>query len=269
MTYTPPVADQKFVLRHVVRMEELAGHSAFADATEDLVDAIVEGAGAFAAGEFAPLNRVGDAVGAKWSPDGVTMPPGFKEAYRGYVEAGWGTLAGPSEYGGQSLPLTLATVVMEDLGAANMAFSLLMMLTPGTVEALKHHGSEELKAQWLPKLVTGEYSGTMNLTEPQAGSDVGALKSKAVPNSDGSWSVTGTKIFITFGDHDLADNIVHLVLARTPDAPAGTRGISLFLVPKYRLDEQGNPAEPNDVRAVSIEHKLGIHPSPTCVKSFG
>jgi alkylation response protein AidB-like acyl-CoA dehydrogenase len=191
MTYTPPVADQKFVLRHTVRMDELAAHPAFADATPDLVDAIIEGAGEFAAGEFAPLNRTGDTVGAKWSPDGVTMPPGFKEAYRAYVEAGWGTLAGPSEFGGQGLPLTLATVVMEDLGSANMGFSLIMMLTPGTVEALKHHGSDELKAQWLPKLVTGEWSGTMNLTEPQAGSDVGALKTKAVPNGDGSFSISG------------------------------------------------------------------------------
>jgi 3-(methylsulfanyl)propanoyl-CoA dehydrogenase len=264
MTYTPPVADQKFVLAHIVRMGELAGHNQFADATPDLVDAIVEGAGAFAAGEFAPLNRTGDSVGAKWSPDGVTMPPGFKEAYRAYVDAAWGTLAGPAEYGGQGLPLTLATVVMEDLGAANMAFSLIMMLTPGTVEALKHHGSEELKAQWLPKLVTGEWSGTMNLTEPQAGSDVGALKTKAVPNGDGSWSVSGTKIFITFGDHDMADNIVHLVLARTPDAPPGTRGISLFLVPKILPD-----GSTNDLRCVSIEHKLGIHASPTCIMSYG
>jgi len=264
MTFTPPVADQKFVLQHIVRIAELAGHDAFSEATPDVVDAIVEGAGAFAAGEFAPLNRVGDSVGAKWSPDGVTMPPGFREAYRAYVEGGWGTLSGPIEHGGQGLPLTLATVVMEDLGAANMAFSLIMMLTPGTVEALKHHGSDEMKAQWLPKLVTGEWSGTMNLTEPQAGSDVGALKTKAVPNGDGSWSIAGTKIFITFGDHDLADNIVHLVLARTPDAPPGTRGISLFLVPKILPD-----GTPNDLRCVSIEHKLGIHASPTCVMSYG
>jgi alkylation response protein AidB-like acyl-CoA dehydrogenase len=245
-------------------MDELAAYPAFADATPDVVDAIVEGAGEFAAGEFAPLNRIGDTISAKWSADGVTMPPGFKEAYRAYVEGGWGTLAGPAEFGGQGLPLTLATVVMEDLGAANMAFSLIMMLTPGTVEALKHHGSDELKAQWLPQLVTGEYSGTMNLTEPQAGSDVGALKSRAVPNGDGSFSVTGTKIFITFGDHDMTDNIVHLVLARTPDAPPGTRGISLFLVPKILPD-----GTPNDLRCVSIEHKLGIHASPTCVMSYG
>jgi alkylation response protein AidB-like acyl-CoA dehydrogenase len=269
MTYTPPITEQRFLLDHVVQIDELAGHNRFADVTPDLVDAILEGAGAFAAGEFAPLNRVGDQVGAKWSPDGVAMPPGFHEAYRAYVEGGWGTLSGPPEHGGQGLPLTLATVVMEDLGSANMAFSLVMMLTPGAVEALQHHGSEELKRTWLPRLVTGEWNGTMNLTEPQAGSDVGALKTRAEPRGDGTYSISGQKIFITFGEHDLTDNIVHLVLARLPDAPAGTRGISLFLVPKFRLDANGSPAEPNDVRCVSIEHKMGIHASPTCVMSYG
>ncbi len=264
MTYTPPVADQRFVLEHVVGIDELASHNRFAEATTDLVDAILEGAGAFAAGEFAPLNRVGDEVGAKWSAEGVTMPPGFREAYRAYVEGGWGTLAGPPEQGGQGLPLVLATVVMEDLGSANMAFSLVAMLSAGAVEALRHHGSPDLQAEWLPKLVTGEWTGTMNLTEPQAGSDVGALKSRAEPAGDGSWRVTGQKIFITFGDHDLVENIVHLVLARTPGAPPGTKGISLFLVPKIRPD-----GSRNDVRCVSIEHKLGIHASPTCVMAFG
>jgi 3-(methylthio)propanoyl-CoA dehydrogenase len=264
MTYTPPVEEQKFILRHIVGMDELAGHNAFSEATPDLVDAIVEGAGAFAAGEFAPLNRAGDEIGARWSPEGVTLPPGFREAYRAYVEGGWGTLAGPPEYGGQGLPLTLATVVMEDLGSANMGFSLVMMLTPGAVEALKHHGSPELQQQWLPKLVTGEWTGSMNLTEPQAGSDVGALKARAEPNGDGTYRISGTKIFITFGEHDLTDNIVHLVLARLPDAPPGTKGISLFLVPKILPD-----GTKNDLHCVSIEHKLGIHASPTCVMSYG
>jgi alkylation response protein AidB-like acyl-CoA dehydrogenase len=264
MTYTPPVEEQKFLLRHIVGMAELAAHDAFAEATPDLVDAIVDGAGAFAAGEFAPLNRSGDEIGARWSPEGVTLPPGFREAYHAYVEGGWGTLAGPPEHGGQGLPLTLATVVMEDLGSANMGFSLVMMLTPGAVEALRHHGSPELRATWLPKLVTGEWTGTMNLTEPQAGSDVGALKTRAVPVGDGTYKITGQKIFITFGEHDLAGNIVHLVLARLPDAPQGTRGISLFLVPKVL----SNGAK-NDLRCVSIEHKLGIHASPTCVMSYG
>ena len=264
MTYTPPVEEQRFLLRHVVGMAELAGHNAFAEASPDLVDAILDGAGAFAAGEFAPLNRIGDEVGARWSPEGVTMPAGFGQAYRAYVEGGWGTIAGPTEFGGQGLPLSLATVVMEDLGSANMGFSLCMMLTPGAVEALRHHGTAELQQRWLPKLITGEWTGTMNLTEPQAGSDVGALKTRAVPDGEGSYRITGQKIFITFGDHDLADNIVHLVLARLPDAPQGTRGISLFLVPKILPD-----GTRNDLRCVSIEHKLGIHASPTCVMAYG
>ncbi len=264
MTYTPPVEEQRFLLRHIVGIDELAGHNAFAEATPDLVDAILVGAGEFAAGEFAPLNRAGDEIGARWSPDGVTMPPGFAEAYRAYVAAGWGSIAGDPEYGGQGLPLCLATVVMEDLGSANMGFSLVMMLTPGAVEALTHHGSEALKQAWLPKLISGEWTGTMNLTESQAGSDVGALKTRADPVGDGSYRIRGQKIFITFGDHDMADNIVHLVLARLPDAPDGTRGISLFLVPKVLPDGRAN-----DLRCVSIEHKLGIHASPTCVMSYG
>jgi alkylation response protein AidB-like acyl-CoA dehydrogenase len=258
MTYTPPAAEQRFLIEHVVRMADYAPEAA------EIADAVVEGAGAFAAGEFAPLNRIGDTVGAKWMPEGVTMPPGFREAYRAYVEGGWGTLAGPPDHGGQGLPLTLATVVMEDLGSANMAFSLVTMLSAGAVEALRHHGSDEMKREWLPRLVTGEWTGTMNLTEPQAGSDVGALKTRAAANGDGSWSISGQKIFITFGDHDLADNIVHLVLARIGGAPPGTKGISLFLVPKLLPD-----GARNDLRCVSIEHKMGIHASPTCVMSFG
>ncbi|MEA3031872.1 MAG: 3-(methylsulfanyl)propanoyl-CoA dehydrogenase [Sphingomonadales bacterium] len=257
MTYQPPVEEQRFLLEHV------AGIGGLLDDRE-LVDAIVEGAGQFAAGEFAPLNRIGDQVGARWSPEGVAMPAGFKAAYKAYVEGGWGTLAGPAEHGGQGLPLTLACVVMEDLGSANMGFSLCMMLTPGAVEALRHHGTSELQQAWLPKLITGEWTGTMNLTESQAGSDVGALKTRAEPASDGTYRITGQKIFITFGEHDLADNIVHLVLARLPDAPQGTRGISLFLVPKVLPD-----GTRNDLRCVSIEHKLGIHASPTCVMAYG
>src|SRR6185436_5138623 len=252
MSYAPPIEEQKFVLDHVAGIADLLDD-------RDLLAAIVEGAGQFAAGAFAPLNRIGDEVGAKWSSAGVTMPAGFKEAYRGYVEGGWGTLAGPEAFGGQGLPLTLASVVMEDLGSANMGFSLVMMLTPAAVEALRHHGTPALQQAWLPKLITGEWTGTMNLTESQAGSDVGALKTRAAPNGDGSYRITGQKIFITFGEHDLAENIVHLVLARLPGAPQGTRGISLFLVPRMLAD-----GTRNDVRCVSIEHKLGIHASPTC-----
>jgi len=257
MSYAPPIEEQKFVLDHVVGIADLLDD-------RELVAAIVDGAGQFAAGEFAPLNRIGDEVGAKWSPETVTMPPGFRDAYRAYVEGGWGTLAGPPDHGGQGLPLVLASVVMEDLGSANMGFSLVMMLTPAAVEALKHHGTAELQQAWLPKLITGEWTGTMNLTESHAGSDVGALKTRAEPAGDGSYRITGQKIFITFGEHDLADNIVHLVLARLADAPQGTRGISLFLVPKLLPDGRRN-----DVRCVSIEHKLGIHASPTCVMAYG
>jgi alkylation response protein AidB-like acyl-CoA dehydrogenase len=264
MSYIPPVTEQRFILDHVVNIGELAADDRYAAATPDLVDAIVQGAGAFAAGEYAPLNRVGDTVGAVWNDGVVTLPEGFKAAYRAFIDNGWGSISAPEAFGGQGLPNVLATVVMEDLGTANMGFSLINMLTPGAIEALIAHGSDEQRATWLPKLVSGEWNGTMNLTEPQAGSDVGALRSQATPAGDGSWRISGTKIFITFGEHDLTDNIVHLVLARTPGSPEGTRGISLFLVPKLRLD-----GTPNDVRCVSIEHKLGIHASPTCVMSYG
>jgi alkylation response protein AidB-like acyl-CoA dehydrogenase len=267
--FTPPIAEQRFLLDHVAGLPALAASDVYAAATPDLVDAVLEGAGAFAAAEFAPLNQAGDRIGAKWTPEGVTMPRGFAEAYRAYVDGGWGTILGPEEHGGQGMPFALATAVLEDLGTANMAFSLIMMLTPGAVEALMAHGSPEQQARWLPKLVSGEWNGTMCLTEAQAGSDVGALRTRAVRQPDGSYRIKGQKIFITFGEHDLTDNIVHLVLARTPDAPAGTRGISLFLVPRFRLDAEGRPGAPNDVRAVSIEHKMGIHASPTCVMAFG
>lgn len=269
MTYVAPVSEQRFVLEHVVKIGELADTEKYAAASPDMVDAILEGAGQFAEGEYAPLNRAGDEIGAQWKDGVVTMPPGFREAYQAFVDGGWGSINGPEAYGGQGLPYALATVIMEDLGSANMGFSLCNMLTPGAIEALIAYGTDDQKAAWLPRLITGEWTGTMNLTEPQAGSDVGALRTTATPVGDGGYRIKGTKIFITFGEHDLADNIVHLVLARTPGAPAGTRGISLFLVPKFRLDAEGRPAEPNDVRCVSIEHKLGIHASPTCVLSFG
>ncbi len=264
MTYTPPIAEQRFVLETVTRIEELAASDRFAAASPDMIDAILEGAGAFAAGEWAPLNGPGDRHGAQWKDGDVIMPPGFKQAYKGYVDGGWGTLDGPEAFGGQGLPFALATVVIEDLGTANMAFALCPMLTCGAIEALLSHGTEAQRDMYLAKLVTGEWTGTMNLTEPQAGSDVGALRTTATPCADGSFLIKGTKIFITFGEHDLAENIIHLVLARTPGAPAGTKGISLFLVPKVRPD-----GSRNDVRCASIEHKLGIHASPTCVLSFG
>jgi 3-(methylthio)propanoyl-CoA dehydrogenase len=270
MDYRPPVTEQRFVLDHVVGIAELAAHERFAGATPDMVEAIVEGIGALAAGEYAPTNRIGDTAPPRWTPDGVVTPAAFKPAYRAFVEGGWGSLDAPAERGGQGLPFAMANVVVESLGSANMGLTLLNLLTPGAIHALEAYGSEAQKATWLPRLVTGEWNGTMNLTEPGAGSDVGALRTTAEP-VEGSdlWRIKGQKIYITWGEHDLADNIVHLVLARTPGAPPGTRGISLFLVPKYRLDDSGNPTIGNNVRCLSIEHKLGINSSPTCVMAYG
>ena len=267
--FTPATADQRFVLDHVVGIADLAATERFAAASDDVVDAVLEGVGQLAAGEWAPLLRTGDTVGAKWTPDGVVMPEGFVKAYHDYVEGCWGTIGVPEEFGGQGLPFAIQTAVLDTLGSANMGFALAPTLTVGAIEALAHHGSPAQQAQYLPHLATGEWTGTMNLTEPQAGSDVGALRTQAKPLGDGKWSIKGTKIYISFGDHDMAPNIVHLVLARTPGAPAGTKGISLFLVPKYRLNADGTPGAFNDVRVVSIEHKMGLHASPTCVLSFG
>ncbi|MFN3819106.1 acyl-CoA dehydrogenase [Blastomonas sp.] len=269
MTFNAPTLEQLFVLKTITGIDDLAQHERFAEATPDLVEAIVEGVGDFAAGEFAPLYRIGDTVGARLVDGAVKMPEGYREAYQHYVEAGWSALSAPADHGGQGLPFSLATVALDSLGAANMAFALCPILTVGAIEALHHHGSDTQKALYLPKLATGEWTGTMNLTEPQAGSDVGALRSTATPRGDGTWSIKGQKIYISFGDHDMADNIIHLVLARTPDAPAGTKGISLFLVPKYRLDADGNPGDANGIKTVSIEHKMGINASPTCVLQFG
>ena len=269
MTFSAPVAEQNFVLKHIVGIDALAQHARFADATPDMVQAIVDGIGAFAEGEFAPLNRIGDTVGARLIDGKVVMPDGFVAAYKSYVANGWGSINAPAEFGGQGLPFSMATVALDSLGAANMAFALCPILSVGAIEAINHHGTDRQKALFLPKLSTGAYSGTMNLTEPQAGSDVGALKSTATPRGDGTYHIKGTKIYISFGDHDMAENIVHLVLARTPDGPAGTKGISLFLVPKYRVDADGNIGAQNDIKVVSIEHKMGINASPTCVLAFG
>ena len=273
MTFTPPSREQKFVLKHIAKIGELAQHERFAGASEDMVDAIVDGIGQFAAGEFAPINRIGDTVGAKWNDGTVTLPEGFNEAYNQFIEGGWASIDGPEEFGGQDLPYSLSALILETCGAANFAFTLCPMLSFGAIEAIHAHGSDEQKAKYLPKLISGEWTGTMNLTEPQAGSDVGALRSTASPITDGpntgKYRIKGQKIYITFGEHELTDNIVHLVLARTPNAPEGTRGISLFIVPKFHLDDDGNPGERNDAVCVSIEHKLGIHASPTCVMAYG
>jgi alkylation response protein AidB-like acyl-CoA dehydrogenase len=259
MSFTAPVRDQRLILDAVVQIGELEGGP-----DSDMVDAVLEGAAALAEGEFAPLLRPGDTTGARWDNGTVTMPPGFREAWQAFVDGGWMTLAAPEEHGGQGLPFVLSAALMDNLNAANVGFALCPMLSMGAIEALERHGSEELKRDYLPKIVSGEWPATMNLTEPQAGSDVGALKTRAEPNDDGSWRLKGTKIFITYGEHDLSDQIIHMVLARTPGAPEGTRGISLFLVPKILAD-----GSRNDLRCVSIEHKMGIHASPTCVMSYG
>ncbi len=264
MSFACPVQDQRMVLRHIVQLPELARSNRFADATDDTVDALLEAAAQFAEGELAPLNEVGDREGSRWADGQVTTPTGFREAYAKFVEGGWMGLSAASEWGGQGLPHSLTAAMMEDFNAANLSFALCPMLGLGAVEALEAFGSDELKREWLPRIVSGEWTATMNLTEPHAGSDVGALRSRATPAGDGSWRVSGTKIFITWGEHDLTDNIVHMVLARTPDAPAGTKGISLFLVPKVLAD-----GEANDLHCVSIEHKMGIHASPTCVMGYG
>lgn len=273
MSFAPPTTEQLFVLRHIAEIDRMAEHPRFAEATPDMVEAIVQGIADLASDVYAPLNRVGDTSNPRWDDGRVTMPPGFREAYRAFVEGGWGSIDGPTEYGGQGLPFTLATTVIESLGTADMGFTLINILTPGAIHALMAYGTDEQKARWLPKLVSGEWNGTMNLTEPAAGSDVGALRTTAEKVTEGPdaglYRIKGQKIFITFGEHDLTDNIVHLVLARTPGAPEGTRGISLFVVPKYRLDADGKPTLANGVRCASIEHKLGIHASPTCVMIYG
>lgn len=273
MTYTPATQDQLLAIRVNAGIAELAENERFAAAEPDLVEAIVEGVAALAAGEWAPLNRIGDMEGAQLENGVVRLPEGFGPAYDQYVEQGWNAIAGPAEHGGQGMPFTLACNVLENLGTANMAFNLLPMLSVGAIEALDHHGGAAQKAKYLPKLVSGEWSGTMNLTEPQAGSDLGALRTTATPITDGEhagkYLIRGTKIYITWGEHDLAENIIHLVLARLPDAPEGSRGISLFLVPKYHVNDDGSLGSRNDLRCVSIEHKLGIMASPTCVMSYG
>ena len=259
MSFRAPISDQRLTLNAVVGIGELENGP---DA--DMVDAVLEGAAALAEGEFAPLLRTGDTIGSRWDNGVVTTPPGFKEAWNSFVEGGWMTLAAPEHHGGQGLPYVMSAALMDNLNAANVGFALCPMLSMGAIEALERHGSDELKRDYLPKIVSGEWPATMNLTEPAAGSDVGALKTRADPVGDGSWRIKGTKIFITYGEHDLSEQILHLVLARTPEAPEGTRGISLFLVPKILPD-----GTPNDLRCVSIEHKLGIHASPTCVMSYG
>src|SRR5829696_4211037 len=267
--YSAPLDDMRFVLENVVDLAGLAALPGYEHADPETVFGVLEESGRFFAQVFGPLNRVGDTQHSRRNGDGsVTTPEGFARAYQRYVDAGWAGVPFPPEYGGGGFPWLVAIAMQEMLTSANMAFSLCPLLTQGAIDMLLHYGSEEQRETYLPKMVTGEWSGTMNLTEPQAGSDVGALTTKAVPVDDGSWRITGQKIFITYGEHDLADNIVHLVLARVPDAPPGTRGISCFIVPKFLVNDDGSLGARNAVECVSIEHKMGINASPTCVMAY-
>jgi len=268
MPYNAPVSDLAFTLEKIAGLARLDGNPAFENYDADLIVPILEEAGKLARDVLAPLNQEGDKAGATLGAEGVVAAPGFKEAYAAYRDGGWIGLGFPEEWGGQGLPKGLALAVMEIINGANMAFGLCPMLSLGAIEALMAHGSDEQKHMYLPNLVSGTWTGTMNLTEPQAGSDVGALKTKAVPNEDGSFAITGQKIYITWGDHDVAENIVHLVLARLPDAPEGSRGVSLFIAPKYLVNEDSSLGTRNDVKCIGLEEKLGIHASPTCVMEF-
>jgi acyl-CoA dehydrogenase len=267
--YRPPVSEIAFTLKEVAGLADVVAQEGAGDLSGDLVDAILEEAGRFAAEEIAPLNAVGDRVGARLSDGVVTMPPGWKEAYRAWSEGGWNALTGASEYGGQGLPMMLHAAALEMWNFGSMAFAIGPTLTMGAVEALEKHATAELRDTYLPKLISGEWMGTMNLTEPQAGSDLNALRAKAERAEDGTYRIFGQKIYITYGEHDFTDNIVHLVLARLPDAPAGTRGLSLFLVPKFFVKDDGSLGARNDVRCAGMEHKLGIHASPTCTMAYG
>ena len=267
--YVAPLKDMRFVMQELAGQAEVIVLPGCEEASPDVVDAILDEAARFASQVLSPLNRVGDSDGARWKDTVVTTTPGFKEAYRQFVDNGWNGLGCDPEFGGQGLPRLLSTAVSEMWKGANHAFSLCPMLTQGAIEALMIAGSDEQKAAYLPNLVSGEWTGTMNLTEPSAGSDLAAVRSRAEPVGDGTFRIFGQKIFITYGEHDMTDNIVHLVLARTPNAPEGVKGISLFVVPKFLLKGDGTPGERNDVYCVSIEHKLGIHGSPTAVLAFG
>ncbi len=269
-TYRPPLQDMRFVLEHLAGIGELSTLPDLVAAEPDLVFAVLEEAGRLTSEVIAPTNRIGDEQGTTRQADGtVVVPDELVAAYRKYAAGGWIAVKGPPEYGGHGFPGVVSTAVQEMLTSSNLSLSLCPMLTASAVEALLQHATDEQKEQYLGKLLSGEWAATMALTEPEAGSDVGALRAVAEPQPDGTWLVRGTKIFITWGDHEMTDNIVHLVLARTPGAPAGTRGISLFVVPKFLVAADGTPGERNDVQCLSVEHKLGIHAAPTCVMAFG
>ncbi len=268
MAYRAPVSEIQFALMQEAGFQRLIDSGKYEDLSDDLVSAILDEAAKLANDVVAPVSWDGDQTGCQLTEDGVTVPASFKEAYAKYVEGGWPTIAAPSAYGGQDLPLALSNAVTEMMNS-NIGFQLCPMLSNGGMEAMAAHASDELKDKYLEKVVSGEWSATMNLTEPHAGSDVGNIRSKAEPQDDGSYKITGTKIYITYGDHDMTDNIVHLVLARTPGAPEGTKGISLFLVPKFFVNDDGSLGDKNDVKCIGLEEKLGIHASPTCVMAYG
>ena len=267
-TYKAPLRDIRFVLHDVLDVSRISKLPGYEDATPDIFDAVLEEAAKMCENELFPLNRPGDEEGCTFENGVVRTPRGFKEAYATFIEGGWAALATHPEYGGQGLPKTLNFVVEEMICSANLAFGMYPGLSAGAYNAIAAHASDELKARYLPKLSDGTWSGTMCLTEPHCGTDLGMLRTKAEPQADGSYKVSGTKIFISAGEHDMADNIVHIVLARLPDAPQGTKGISLFIVPKFLPNAEGGVGERNGVSCGSLEHKMGIHGNATCVMNF-
>src|SRR5215468_5872454 len=269
MTYRAPISDILLALNHGAGLKAAVAAGHYGDFDGDITEAVLEEAGKFASDVLAPLSRVGDEHGIKLDEKKVTTAPGWPDAYKRWTEGGWNAVSGPEAFGGQGLPLAINAVCSEIWSASNVAFGLCPLLTASAIEALEAHGSQDLKKIYLEKLVSGEWTGTMQLTEPQAGSDVGALRTRAERMADGTYRIRGTKIFITYGEHDMTDNIVHFVLARLPDAPAGTKGISLFLVPKFLVNADGSLGARNDVYASGVEHKLGIHASPTCTMTMG
>ena len=268
MAYRAPVSAIEFALMQEAGFQRLIDSGKYEDLSNDLLTAILDEAAKLANDYVAPVNWEGDQTGSHLTDDGVKVPESFKAAYTKYIEGGWPTLAAPAEYGGQGLPLAMSNAVTEMMNS-NIGFQLCPMLSNGGVEAMAAHASGEQKEKYLRRVISGEWSATMNLTEPHAGSDVGNIRSKAMPQEDGSYKITGTKIYITYGDHDMTDNIIHLVLARTPGAPEGTKGISLFVVPKFMVNDDGSLGSANDVKCIGLEEKLGIHASPTCVMAFG
>ena len=267
--YAPPLTDIKFLLDHVTPIDELTKLEAYHSIDADSVYGVLEEFGRLMSDVWAPTNAIGDEQGSHVEGDEVVTPDGHKEAYKAYADAGWGAVPFAEEYGGGGFPWLVGIVQQEMLNSANMALAMAPLLTQGAIDAILHHGSEEQKEKYLLKMVSAEWTGSMNLTEPDAGSDVGALRTKAVKQDDGTYKITGQKIFITFGEHPFTDNIVHLVLARTPDAPTGTKGISLFIVPKFLVNDDGTLGDRNDVHIVSVEHKMGIKASPTCILAYG